>query len=207
MRLLGTSKQGMNKMYERPELIKAGSVRIDTPPRSQKALAHAVEDFYRQQFHPGGLLEELWGRIQHRLDIALQWDNILAKPVLPSLTDTKKLSLLQWCRATILPSVTNAVWSDCLLQLEPDLMDIFVTFDNESWKLNFQLPYFMARDMHQAKDKIIANFKRYLATPRDQRSGAAWFLQTLESEFRRLEIRDSDMAAMFVPPFWVYVSP
>jgi hypothetical protein len=207
MRSFGMSEKGISRMYEKAKTVTASKSKFDTPPRSQKALAHAVEDFYRQQFLPGGLLDVLWVKIQHRLDFALQWDNFLAQPPLPSPGDTMKLSLMDWCRAVILPSATIAIWGERLMQLEPDLMKTFIKFDNQSWKLTYKLPYLMAQEMHDTKDKIIATFERYLAVPKDQRSGAAWFIQTLEDESRRTGIADSDMAAMMVLSYWVYVVP
>ena len=53
-------------------------------------------------------------------------------------------------------------------------MDTFVKFDNERWKMNYKLPCFMSKEMHNAKDKIVATFKKYLALPKDQRTGEAW---------------------------------
>ena len=205
MRSVGTSEEGISKMYDCPRTEKSENLKTEKSNTLHKAMAHSVEDFYRQQLHPGTLLDGLWARIQNLMNTTLQWDNISGNRVLSTTENTKTLSLLEWCRAAVLPSATTAVWGKRLLQLQPNLMETFVIFDNESWKLTYKLPCFMAKKVHDAKDEIIATFKRYLALPTDQRSGEAWVIRNLGTELRGLGITESDIAAMLVPPIWVYV--
>jgi hypothetical protein len=205
MRSVGASEEGISKMYDCPKIDESSNLKTEKSNTLHKPMAHSVEDFYRQQLHPGALFDGLWTRIQDLMNTALQWDNISSNCVLSTTGTTKTLSLLEWCRAAVLPSATTAVWGERLLQLQPNLMETFVTFDNESWKLTYKLPRFMAKEVHDAKDEIRATFEKYLALPIHQRRGEAWFIRNLETKLRELGIRESDIAAMLVPPIWVYV--
>lgn len=48
------------KMYEIPGKDRTGIIQTEKSRHLHKALAHAVEDFYRQQLYPGNHLDDLW---------------------------------------------------------------------------------------------------------------------------------------------------
>lgn len=174
--------------------------------RLHKILAHAGEDYYRQQLQPGDSLETSWTRAQNLISTSLQWDNISSKCVLSDTNGLKSLSLLGWCRETLLEPVTTAVFGERLLQLNPDLMQTFVKFDDDSWKLNYKLPRLICEEMHTARENILATFRKYFALPPNERTGESWLVRTIETEMRKIEVPESDIAALFAMPFWVYVS-
>ena len=82
-------------------------------------------------------------------------------------------------------------------------MDIFVKFDDGSWILNYKLPRSLCKEMHAAREKILATFKRYFALPKEARTGDTWLVGTLETEMRKIELEEHDIAALFRMPFWV----
>lgn len=199
---IGGSEDGVRKMWESPryETSKDGNSN-----RLHKILAHAGEDYYRQQLQSGDLLEALWTRAQDLISTSLEWNNISSKFMLSSQDDSKTLSLLGWCRETLLESVTTAVFGEKLSQLNPDLMKTFVTFDDDSWKMNYKLPRFLCEEMHTARETILATFQKYFALPPHERGGESWLVRTIETEMRKIEVPESDIAALFAMPFWVYV--
>lgn len=196
---VGASEDGVQKMWESPRYDNSGTQRL------HKVLAHAGEDYYRQQFHPGDHLGVLWMNIQQRIEQNMKWDNISPHCSIqePFGKNEKTLSLLLWCQSTLLSSVTNAVFGPKLLQLEPALLRSFVTFDDNSWKLTYKLPRFVAQEVYDGKDHIISAFKKYFALPAGEREGRSWVVQMLETEMRGIGVREQDMAALFVMPFWV----
>ncbi|KAI4207764.1 MAG: hypothetical protein LQ348_000460 [Seirophora lacunosa] len=196
---VGASEDGVQKMWESPRYDNSGTQRL------HKVLAHAGEDYYRQKFHPGDHLGDLWMNIQQRIEQNMKWDNISPHCTIqePFGKNEKTLSLLLWCQSTLLSSVTNAVFGPKLLQLEPALLRSFVTFDDNSWKLTYKLPRFIAQEVYDGKDHIISAFKKYFALPASEREGRSWVVQMLESEMRGIGVREQDMAALFVMPFWV----
>ena len=196
---MGATEDGVRKMWESPRYDSENSNRL------HKILAHAGEDYYRQQLHPGNHLEDLWTRIQDLISTSLSWDGIPRECIISEASNTKTLSLLKWCRGNLLSSVTTAVFGPRLLQMEPDLMDIFVRFDDDSWKLNYKLPRSLSKEMHAAREKILAAFEEYFALSKDERTGETWLVRTLEAEMRKIELEEHDIAALFGMPFWVYV--
>ncbi|KAL9037718.1 MAG: hypothetical protein Q9180_003565 [Flavoplaca navasiana] len=192
----GASKEGVRKMWESPRT--GGNV-----SSLHKVLAHAGEDYYRQQFHPGDRLNDLWTNIQDRMSLCLQWSTITGKNEFPTQHDFKTVSLMNLCQDTLLSSATSAVFGDRLLELAPNLLKAFIVFDDESWKLTYKLPPFLAKDMHKARQQIFAALQSYFALPRRERAGATWVVDILETEMRRIQVEDHDIAALFGMPFWM----
>ena len=85
---VGASEDGVRKMWESPRDDNSNSNRL------HKILAHAGEDYYRQQFHPGDHLGILWTEIQRRIERNLEWGNIMSG--LESLEDTESKPFLYY---------------------------------------------------------------------------------------------------------------
>ncbi|KAL8980434.1 MAG: hypothetical protein Q9205_004475 [Flavoplaca limonia] len=192
----GASEEGVRKMWESPRT--GGNV-----GSLHKVLAHAGEDYYRQQFHPGDRLNDLWTNIQDRMSLCLQWCTITGENQLSTQHDVKSVSLMSLCQHALLSSATSAVFGDRLLELAPNLLKAFIVFDDESWKLTYKLPPFLAKDMHKARQQIFTALQSYFALPRRERAGTTWAVDVLETEMRRIQIEDHDIAALFGMPFWV----
>ncbi len=200
---LGASHDGVRKMYESPRYGDGKTSAKENGNRLHKILAHAGEDYYREQLLPGDLLDELWTNIENRIFQALDWEGLPKQCTLFTGQDTKTLSLLPWCRETLVRSVTTAIFGERLLQLEPRLVDVFMNFDDNSWQLTYKLPPSLAKEVHSAKDTIVGTFEKYFALPTEQRPGETWIVRKLETEMRKIEVSKSDIAALFAMPLWV----
>lgn len=86
-------------------------------------------------------------------------------------------SLLEWTRDVLLKAVTEAFFGGRLLELEPQLLQYFAAFDDESWKITYKYPRNVSRDMYRAKDKILEAIEAYLRLPSYQRPDAAWLIR------------------------------
>lgn len=79
----------------------------------------------------------------------------------------------------------------------------FFDFDDNSWKLIYHLPRVFAKEMYGAKQQATEALVKYLQTPKDKRPGAAWLVQTLETEMRILGIQEADIACFLMMIYWV----
>jgi hypothetical protein len=206
MLAIGASEDALRKMWDLPGESENAVGSDTSQSQLHKALAHAGEDFYRQQLQPGDRLDELWPRIQNLIDESLLWHNITDICNVSRDKDTKRLSLWKWSREVLLSSVTGAIFGERLLQLQPDLLHHFVKFDDESWKLTYRIPRIWAKEMFVARDKITATMEQYFALPEKERADATWLVHTLEKEMRNIQLEGKDIAALFAMPFWVYVA-
>lgn len=170
--------------------------------RQKKVLAHAGEDFFRQQLQPGGHLQPLFNSIQAKISDYIGWDNISPKTVISTSGSTKTVSLLGFCHEVLVKPVSTAVFGNVLYEVEPGLSDIFRKFDDNSWKMNYELPRLVAPDVYNAKDEIRSAMLKYIKLPVDSRRDAAWIIHALEDELRGGGISEEDIASFFFGPFW-----
>lgn len=143
----GMSKDGIRLMWQAQSSEAKGTARS-----SSDRQYHLGEGVHRQQLHPGDQLEDITTKYLDQIRQRLSWDEIPDKSASPSTEKRKVLSLYSWCAAVLGNATVQALCGSALLELEPRLLDYFDVFDEESWKLTFQLPPLLAKRMHAAKD-------------------------------------------------------
>lgn len=168
----------------------------------KKLLAHTGEDFFKQQFQPGGHLQPLFNSIQIKISETIQWDKVSRKTLISTKETTKTISLLAFCHEILVKPVSSAVFGNALYEIEPNLSEIYRKFDDHSWKMNYEVPRFMAPHVYDAKDEIRMVMLRYLRLPGERRSDAAWIIRVLEDELKSAGISEEDIASFFFGPFW-----
>ena len=194
MKSIGVSDDGIAKLYKPPGEIGDG--------RLHKALAHAGEDYYREQLLPGAQLDILWEHVLSDIASSIRWDNLPGSRFNRA-ENSKTLSLLEWTSDVLLKSVIRAFFGDRLLQMDPQLLQNFAAFDKESWKLTYKLPRGVAKDTYDAMDKMVRSVEAYLQLPQNQRSEATWLIKKLEVEAGKANIDVHDLAAMITSLVWV----
>ena len=172
---------------------------------SGSEFTHLGSRICQQQLLPGKELDVLQKVFMDNIHKSLCWHGITPKITIESSPEAKTVSLLGWCREVLLESSTRAFFGDQLLEVSPDLFQSFYAFDACSWKLHYGYPKILSTDLYAARDKIIEALTAYFRLPKAKRSGAAFVVDKLEDEMRRLEIGVEDIAALTMPVFWVYV--
>lgn len=198
----GGSEDAVQKMWQNPGKDGNGKVLLSPNP-FHKNLAKLAADFYWQQLHPGTNLEELQNQFMPNIHKSLNYENISENSIISSTTGEKTVSLLGWVREVLLGSATKAFFGDRLLQIEPKMFQSFFDFDDNSWKLTYHLPRMFAKEIYGAKQQATEALVKYFQTPKEERPGAAWIIQTLESEMRNLGIKDPDIACFLMMIYWV----
>lgn len=195
----GMTSFSVDKMWQKPNTSKT---LISANPFN-KPLALLGVEFYKQQLYPGPKLEIFQKSFMFNIHHSLHWNNIPNNIISSYTIETKTVSLLGWCREVLLNSATKSFFGDRLLAIEPDLFQIFIDFDDNSWKFTHKLPHFMSQDVHRARKKTIDALTLYFELPISDRPGSAWIIQILEQEMRQLGIGSSDIAPIMMMTFWV----
>lgn len=89
-----------------------------------------------------------------------------------------------------------------LFENSPSFLSSYQQFEDDSWKVFFNYPRFMAKDLHRIKDKALDDLVTYFALPTEQRPGLAWIFQTLDSELKGLGINPRDRAGIVMMITW-----
>lgn len=198
----GSSKTAVRTMFAIPNKADPTPTGLQPNP-SHKSLIHLSESFYRQQLHPGEKLDILQDSFLGNIHNSLQWDAMSAKIIMSSGQEDRTVSLLAWTREVLLDGATRAFFGNRLIELEPKLFESFFYFDDNSWKLTYRIPRPWSNDMYAAKQVAQDAMEAYFKLPREQRPGATWLIQTLETEMKARGIGESDIAALLMMIFWM----
>ena len=202
----GASKINADKMFEKMRNARGGSAEPDAKVSGNpKSFMEQSHENYKLQLHPGPKLEELQRVFLSRVDAYLQFDGLASRIIgSSSESQAKVVSLLDWTSGVLLDASTRAFFGDTLLDaVQPNLLDNFIVFDDESWKLNYQYPRIAAKAMYDAKDESVAAFESYLSLPHEKRPGATWIITTLESDMRALGMETQQISSMIFMIYWV----
>lgn len=192
----GVSRDAMDNVYHRPtseaDDVVCQKLQIKNP--QFKSLAQLNNDFWKQQLVPGETYYALQEKFLIYIEKSLQCNDNSPKFVVSSnmVTGQKTVSLLRWTQEVLLDAALRAFFGDKILALEPDLPDHFLDFDDDNWKLWYKWPN--AKKMHEAKSKVIKTLRRYLALPKEERPGAAYIVETMETTQRALGTSEEDIA-------------
>lgn len=210
MKNCGVSAPAVAKMW----LSAAEGFHAPTPNPDGKCLAQLTRDFHRYQLLHGDEQTELTDRFIDEIDRALTW-NILGAREEPlarykhavagdGTPSSVKVYLKQWCGDVLVNAATRAFFGDAMLDVSPDLLRDFFTFDDNSWMLIYRVPRFLATDLYRGLDATVDGLQRYFELPREKRGGKeAWFVKSLETSMRGLGIGVRDIAKMFLMVYWV----
>lgn len=192
----GVSRDAMDKVYHRPtnEADDVVSQKLQIKNPRLKSLAQLNNDFWKQQLVPGEIYYALQENFLRYIDKSLHCIDNSANYVVSSNMETgeKTVSLLRWTQEVLLDAALRAFFGDQILVLEPDLPNHFLEFDDDNWKLWYKWPN--AKKMHTAKFKVIKTLIRYLALPKEERPGAAYIVETMETTQRALGTSEEDIA-------------
>ncbi|KAF2849144.1 cytochrome P450 [Plenodomus tracheiphilus IPT5] len=170
-----------------------------------KALAHVSEAIFKAQLYPGEKLNALSTNFLKIIIERADWKSISESVILErNRDDTERLvSLHRWTRDVLLYAATRAFFGEALFKLDPNVLDYFATFDEDSWQFTYQVPERFARKTYQAKAITQHVFDRYFDLPARERSDANWMILTLESEMRAIGIESRDISAYLLMIYWV----
>jgi hypothetical protein len=193
----------LDQVYLRPNSDGSGHQLLSKNP-NHKPLAHLTVDFYREQLYPGPRLTELGEITCKFIDQHVRWNDMHdPRYIVQDGLRYKDLSLLHWCEDILLRAAARSIFGDALLELNPNLIDDYLSFDTVSWKLMYRYPRFLSPDMHKGKDALVDAVNRYFELPREQRTDASWFIEMQEAEMKALGISVLDISKFIALIYWV----
>ncbi|KJZ70897.1 hypothetical protein HIM_09723 [Hirsutella minnesotensis 3608] len=157
---------------------------------SNKSFMQATHGNFRIQMHPGSHLEEAQALFLSHIDKSLRWESISGSELREVDGNTKVVSLWEWCGNVLVDSAIEAFFDRSLYDCNSEILKDFFVFDDESWKLPYQLPKFVAKDLHSSMEKCIRAVSAWLDTPAEKRK-SSWIIRRMEQDMDQIGIKDS----------------
>ncbi|KAK9415715.1 hypothetical protein SUNI508_10193 [Seiridium unicorne] len=171
-----------------------------------KPLVTLARDMHIHQLHPGEQLDDLERRFLRWFERHLEPDAMLNTyngSVSPRGKDVAvTVPLVQWCSELFTLASQEAYFGPELAQIDPNLHQTFLVFDELSCQILYQYPSLLARRMRAAKAQLQHSMEAYLRLPRSKRTGNAWFTDAFEAECRAVGIIEEQIAIMFFTVYW-----
>ncbi|MCJ1465970.1 hypothetical protein MMC07_004589, partial [Pseudocyphellaria aurata] len=171
----------------------------------RKSFVPVVENLASEKQNPvlEQSLNNLHDDLVRHIDESMQWNRLSAKYTRFSNADERDISLLGWCRDSMINAATRSYFDEALLQIEPNLSQIVFDFDTETCGSIAKYPHRLGNFSSAAKQKGIAAFTAYLKLSKVQRAGEAQFVRDLEEEYRRLGLDEENLASLMMIVYWV----
>lgn len=207
----GISPESLAKMYKptpsamiADEKRRQQSALCNANPKN-KAYIHLQSDWFRTQLLPGEHLNSLQNKYLVFLNQFLTFDCFDDHFVVHNTqgtSTTKVVSLGKFCRYIISRSSFRTFFGEELFEAEPDLARIYQTWEDQSWKVFFNYPPWLAPELHEYRMKFLAGMLRYLEMPESKRTGMVWLFRMVDTELQNLEWKDVDRAGLLMMISW-----
>ena len=209
MRAFGFNYTAVENMFhEDPAHLLATNVKssslLSTANPKGKCYFNMQSEWLKHQLLPNdnGNLRGLQDKYTHYLSESLSWEALVDRFILESNVHGKTISLKQFTRQILGDCAMKAFFGTKLFETSPLFLPHYQKYEDDSWKIFFNYPRFMAKEVHRAKDRTLDDLVRFYALPKEQRPGMAWIFQTLDSELNSLGLNPRDRAGIMMMITW-----
>lgn len=169
----------------------------------KKSYMHLQSDWFKQQLLPGPQLDELTAKNMVQQEHYMQFDKLEGDMLclnskFSQTKEVKTLNLGKFCRRVLSLSAIQTFFGQALLDVEPDFRTLYQKWEDDSWKIFYNYPHFMASDLHAARLRAIQGLVKYYELPNDRRPNTAWIFNVLNSELSNIGFTPKDRAGLIM---------
>ena len=201
----GISRAALLKMRQKPAFPEGDPIysKITVQNMHALSLSELNSEFWKQELFPGPRLDSLLKVFVFRIEAALQSENLsrYSRVQHPASSTEHIVSLLKLTEGVMMDAGTIALFGTNILEIDPELIQKFLTFDDENWKLWYKWP--KASAMHAAKTAMMQTIEDYLSLPQQERGSAAHIVALIEDTTTALGLSKSDIAASLAMLYFV----
>lgn len=202
----GISSAAIKILYEKPTTATLKSHLDLDPNLGFKSMADLGGIFILRQLNPREEYSAFEANFLSEISQRLTLKGMSNKASLPGSrldSSTRKISLLQLVRQTIVESTTVAYLGPAILKVDPEFVDNFLFFDDRLWVFLYQIPRPWASATLDSMKTLRRSIEVYLDLPRNERLGACWLATKLETEMKARGLHNRDIAGFLSMVYWV----
>lgn len=204
MRLNGNDEHTIRTVYSPLPVNKSGYANPEG-----LSLGAMVQRMHVHQLHPGDHSAVLHVKIRDWINRELTFEALSKDHGASQLqhATSVQLSLYEWTSTYLVRLGQYVYFGDVLSEVDPHYPDHYMGFDEVIWKMLYQYPSFLCRDMTTPRDRMTASLKKYLGLPPDQRrEQAAWLLNVMEDEMKAIGVDDENLAILIFHLYFACVT-
>lgn len=189
------------KLWEKPAQDSSSA----NPGAPHKLLSpiHTTLHHYKTQLLPGERLDQFGGALFGHISNAVCWKNISQL----NGGATSRIPLTRFCGEILVEALGRAMFGSQGFDMEPDLVQAMLDFNDDAWMLIFQYPQSHDSKLHKARRKLLKFFMKYMQSPEGTRSRQAWLMDEVLRDLAGIDMQDEDRAPLLLMIFWGLVPP
>lgn len=191
MRTNGNDEQTIKTLYSPLPSGKTGY-----PNPEGLSLGVLAQRMHVHQLHPGDNMVVLQGKMRDWINRELNFESLSKCTYSPSKSSTHiQLPLYKWTSDYFVRLGQYVYFGDVLDRVNPEYPNAYMGFDEVIWKMLYQYPSFLCRDMTVPREKMLESLRAYFQLPpSERRDQAAWLINTMEDEMKALGVDDENLA-------------
>ena len=197
----GFKKQALDLAWHKPVDGESCYVHKNPVNPKQRSLIHVIEEAYITQLLPGKHMDEMCRAFITSLDTTLWWDN-LDFCTLESNEISKRVSLKNLCRFTLVEAATRSMFGDVLHKLNPEIAQNMLDFNDRAWMVFFGLPSIFSSAVTNARRKMTSTMTDFVNLPETEREGQAWGIRQVLQAQEIVGIDNESRACMLLLIYW-----
>ncbi|KAI1347247.1 cytochrome P450 [Xylaria sp. FL0043] len=172
----GISNISLTKIFADPR---------DVIDKENKGYMNLERDWFKEQLLAPEALRRIDNKYCRYLSDSLTWDRLSLTYILSSSSataDSKAISLKLFCRYTISSCSTKTFFGTQLEKIAPSFLEDYQDFEEESWKIFYRFPAWLAQRPHRAKDRAIQQLAKFFSAPREEHADLEWIFETMNRD-------------------------
>ena len=167
----------------------------------QKSLNRLTEEVYRQQLLPGPKMDDMCKVFVTSMKNTLRWDR-LDFCTLAKTEKSRRVSLRALCQQTMIEAATRSVFGSHLHQIEPDVVQHMLQFNQFVWMIFFRYPNTFGSPVLGPQQKLIEALETFIKLPEDLRSEQSWSIKTILTAQEIVGIDLRSRASVLLLIYW-----
>ncbi|KAH9905725.1 cytochrome P450 [Xylariomycetidae sp. FL2044] len=170
---------------------------------NQLNFIHLTEDIYKKQLLPGQKMDEMCRLFMKALQNTLDWDRLDFCTTSRQGPSHRQISLYSMCRFAIVDATTRSMFGSHLHELEPDIVDCMLRFNDYAWMVFFQYPDLLGGlPVTEPRRKIIEVMKKFIQLPKEKRHEQSWSIENIIEAQEIVGIDLEARASVILLIFW-----
>ena len=161
---------------------------------------HFILQLYKKQLLPGSRFDVFNAALLEQIDQRMRIEHVRIRfgP------DLKCVSLTEFCGDVLVDAITTAFFGEGIFEIERDMVKYLLEFNEDAWKLVFQVPQSKDSKLSVSRGKLLQAFTTYSAKTQGEGSVSkqAWLIETALMRLRTLSLDDEARAGMLLMIYW-----
>ena len=197
----GVKADNIEKVWAQPEPGMNDEISKQNPDlTTTMSTCHFILQLYKKQLLPGPRFDVFNAALLDQIDQRMRIEHVQTRFG----SDLKCVSLTEFCGDVLVDAITEALFGEGIFEIETNMIKYLLEFNEEAWKLVFQVPQPKDGKLNVSRGKLLQAFTTYSIKTTGKCSVAKQtrMIKTALMRLRTLSLDDEACAGMLLMIYW-----